>query len=203
MGQQIIGCSGVCLQYKASRPASGGRYSVGQKWCTSCCIYLNVESLRCPCCNKCLRNRRRHALKSTTQRPIPSPLINQQKILNLIIELGGQASAKQIQDLAKANGFHIYCLKKRLDRLVGTYHVSRHKDTFKVIEYPKNTDSQLKAKEREARKAIIVKTRFKQRVLANKYCPKCKTRVSKLDRFRIIFLDGERRNIHSACIAKA
>ena len=34
-----MGCKGICMHYKASRPQSGGRYITGQKRCQTCDIY--------------------------------------------------------------------------------------------------------------------------------------------------------------------
>jgi len=48
-------CNGVCHRYKATKPASRGRYTSGQKRCNSCNVYLNWDSLWCPCCNYRLR----------------------------------------------------------------------------------------------------------------------------------------------------
>ncbi|HZS74071.1 MAG TPA: hypothetical protein VFA69_06160 [Candidatus Nitrosotalea sp.] len=55
-------CKGICVQYRAQKPASGGRYESGQSRCQVCGIYLTEEglgpgknepsgeSLYCKCC---------------------------------------------------------------------------------------------------------------------------------------------------------
>ncbi|PWU79850.1 MAG: hypothetical protein DLM72_15255 [Candidatus Nitrosopolaris wilkensis] len=54
-------CIGICTRYKAIRPATVGglRYSMGQKRCQICEIFLYVEGLYCPCCKYRLRTKPR------------------------------------------------------------------------------------------------------------------------------------------------
>ncbi|MGB7952687.1 MAG: hypothetical protein WCF23_01800 [Candidatus Nitrosopolaris sp.] len=53
IGDKAIGgyCKGICTRYKALRPidADGARYIVGQKRCQICDLFLNQDSLYCPC----------------------------------------------------------------------------------------------------------------------------------------------------------
>ena len=51
-----MGCKGICMHYKASRPQSGGRYITGQKRCQTCEIYITWKDIWCPCCSCRLRN---------------------------------------------------------------------------------------------------------------------------------------------------
>ena len=51
-----MGCKGICMHYKASRPQSGGRYITGQKRCQICEIYITWKDIWCPCCSCRLRN---------------------------------------------------------------------------------------------------------------------------------------------------
>ncbi len=53
-------CKGVCDKYKATRPSGGKRYSIGQKRCTSCSIFIKWEGLWCPCCGCRLRTMPQH-----------------------------------------------------------------------------------------------------------------------------------------------
>lgn len=38
-------CRGICVNYRAQKPASGGRYEIGQARCQVCDIYLNEDGL--------------------------------------------------------------------------------------------------------------------------------------------------------------
>jgi len=37
-------CKGICHRYKASKPNGTGRYTLGQKRCNSCGIFVGVDS---------------------------------------------------------------------------------------------------------------------------------------------------------------
>lgn len=51
-------CKGICTNYKAKK--SGGlRYFVGQKYCTSCSIFIEWNDICCPCCKQKLRSKPR------------------------------------------------------------------------------------------------------------------------------------------------
>lgn len=55
-------CKGVCERWKGEflRPAPhihNQHYALGQKRCQVCCIFLEWDGLRCPCCNAMLRCR--------------------------------------------------------------------------------------------------------------------------------------------------
>lgn len=56
-------CRGICSEYKAKyTPSTGsGRYYNGQKRCQTCDIFIQVEGLRCPCCNQRLRMKPRNS----------------------------------------------------------------------------------------------------------------------------------------------
>ncbi|WP_100183053.1 hypothetical protein [Candidatus Nitrosotenuis aquarius] len=53
-------CKGVCTSFKAESAQNGARYTMGQKRCTYCSIYLQVDSINCPCCGSRLRSKARH-----------------------------------------------------------------------------------------------------------------------------------------------
>ena len=55
-----MACNGICVNYKASKPCTGGRYENGQKRCQTCQIFVNYEGLFCPCCNVQLRRSSRY-----------------------------------------------------------------------------------------------------------------------------------------------
>ena len=57
-------CKGKCLQFKAKKPASGGRYAAGQFRCQTCDIYLTKQGTDgnyCRCCNFRVRSRPRNS----------------------------------------------------------------------------------------------------------------------------------------------
>ena len=53
-------CKGICIRYKATKPAKGGRYSNGQRRCQMCEEFLDWEGLWCPCCGYRLRSHPRN-----------------------------------------------------------------------------------------------------------------------------------------------
>ena len=53
-------CKGICIRYRATKPAKGGRYSNGQRRCQMCEEFLNWEGLWCPCCGYRLRSHPRN-----------------------------------------------------------------------------------------------------------------------------------------------
>ena len=54
-------CKGICVRHKAMKPIGTGRYSIGQKRCQVCEIFLNWNGLWCPCCGYRLRTRPRNS----------------------------------------------------------------------------------------------------------------------------------------------
>jgi len=58
-------CKGKCIQFKAKKPLTGGRYEVGQCRCQTCDIYLTeqgVDGNSCKCCNFRVRRKPRNSL---------------------------------------------------------------------------------------------------------------------------------------------
>ena len=53
-------CKGICLRHKAIRPKTGQRYLIGQKRCQVCQLFINWQSIFCPCCGYRLRSRPRN-----------------------------------------------------------------------------------------------------------------------------------------------
>lgn len=52
-----MACKGICIRYKADRPTKGGkRYSIGQKRCQTCDIFIKGDGFWCPCCGYRLRS---------------------------------------------------------------------------------------------------------------------------------------------------
>ena len=54
-------CKGICVRHKAMKPIGTGRYSMGQKRCQVCEIFLEWDGLWCPCCGYRLRTRPRNS----------------------------------------------------------------------------------------------------------------------------------------------
>ena len=52
-------CNGICIRHKAHKPCCSGRYTIGQKRCQICEIFIKWDGLRCPCCSCRLRLRPR------------------------------------------------------------------------------------------------------------------------------------------------
>ncbi len=52
-------CRGLCIEYKATKPRVGSRYSNGQKRCQLCVKFITWEGSWCPCCGYRLRTRPR------------------------------------------------------------------------------------------------------------------------------------------------
>ena len=55
-------CKGICIRYRATKPAKGGRYSNGQRRCQMCEEFLSWEGLWCPCCGYRLRSHPRNKI---------------------------------------------------------------------------------------------------------------------------------------------
>ena len=53
-------CKGICARYKATTPASRGRYIHGQKRCQICEVFVVFDGLWCPCCGYRLRTKPRN-----------------------------------------------------------------------------------------------------------------------------------------------
>ncbi len=58
-------CKGNCVQFKAKKPVTGGRYEAGQYRCQTCMIYLTengTDGHSCKCCNMRVRSKPRNSL---------------------------------------------------------------------------------------------------------------------------------------------
>lgn len=57
----MCACKGICEKYRAKRaPNSSKRYTLGQRRCNICELFLNwTETLFCPCCGWRLRTKPR------------------------------------------------------------------------------------------------------------------------------------------------
>jgi hypothetical protein len=53
-------CKGICIRHKAQKPVGTGRYSMGQKRCQICELFINWDGLWCPCCGYRLRTKPRN-----------------------------------------------------------------------------------------------------------------------------------------------
>jgi hypothetical protein len=61
-----MACRGICLRYKAQKPAvHAGRYITGQKRCQVCETYIQWNKLWCPCCGYRLRTKPRNSKNKT------------------------------------------------------------------------------------------------------------------------------------------
>jgi len=58
----MVGCKGLCEQYRGYKSNILGRYARGQKRCQMCDIFLNYEGIYCPCCGYKLRSKPRNSL---------------------------------------------------------------------------------------------------------------------------------------------
>ncbi len=57
-------CKGNCIQFKARKPVTGGRYEAGQYRCQTCEIYMTehgVDGHSCKCCNMRVRSKPRNS----------------------------------------------------------------------------------------------------------------------------------------------
>jgi len=53
-------CKGICIRHKAQKPVGSGRYSMGQKRCQICELFIMWDGLWCPCCGYRLRTKPRN-----------------------------------------------------------------------------------------------------------------------------------------------
>ena len=54
-------CQNQCSKHKASKPGQGSRYAAGQKYCSYCCLFVNWDGSRCPCCHYQLKTKSRNS----------------------------------------------------------------------------------------------------------------------------------------------
>jgi hypothetical protein len=57
-------CKAKCIQFKARKPPTGGRYEAGQFRCQTCEVYITehgVEGNSCKCCNMRVRSKPRNS----------------------------------------------------------------------------------------------------------------------------------------------
>ena len=57
-------CKGICYRFAAKKPSDGYRFAAGQRPCSICGIFVDVNLYsvhRCPCCNNKLRLTSRNA----------------------------------------------------------------------------------------------------------------------------------------------
>jgi hypothetical protein len=67
-GMNNMVCKGICIRHKALKPTGAGRYSTGQKRCQICDIFMDWDSLFCPCCGYRLRTKPRNLKYKTKLR---------------------------------------------------------------------------------------------------------------------------------------
>ncbi len=53
-------CNEICKRHRATRPVDGKRYSMGQKCCKTCSVFMKYDGIYCPCCGYRLRTMPRH-----------------------------------------------------------------------------------------------------------------------------------------------
>ena len=91
-------CKGECVQYRATRPKTGDRYSSGQVRCATCDIFITLEGVldgnRCRCCNKRVRMgpRARELKQKIRERPVESLVMGDPWVKN---ERGGEPKPKR------------------------------------------------------------------------------------------------------------
>ena len=61
-GIMVLVCKGICEDYQSKGILMKFKYNKGQKRCTCCGLFLNVEGPRCPCCKTKLRTKPRNSL---------------------------------------------------------------------------------------------------------------------------------------------
>ena len=54
-------CKGICSRHRAIKPTRGQRYTIGQKRCQVCQIFINWQGFYCPCCGYKLRGKPRNS----------------------------------------------------------------------------------------------------------------------------------------------
>jgi len=62
-------CKGSCAQFKSESHSPANKYQMNVKWCSRCSLFMEVDSLRCPCCNSMLRTKSRHKKKTIVKKP--------------------------------------------------------------------------------------------------------------------------------------
>ena len=73
-------CKGICIRHKAQKPVGVGRYSMGQKRCQICEIFIKWDGLWCPCCGYRLRTKPRN-LKYKAKLRARNKVVEEHKIL--------------------------------------------------------------------------------------------------------------------------
>ena len=58
--QVIMACNDQHNQYKATKPFGGMIYGDGQKYCSTCTVFVRWGGVRCPCCNYNLKYSQRN-----------------------------------------------------------------------------------------------------------------------------------------------
>ena len=53
-------CKGICIDFKGDAIPNGSKYNAGQKRCSFCGLFMNVQAIRCPCCSAILRTKSRN-----------------------------------------------------------------------------------------------------------------------------------------------
>jgi hypothetical protein len=73
-------CKGICIRHKAQKPVGLGRYSMGQKRCQICELFIRWDGLWCPCCGYRLRTKPRN-LKYKAKLRARNRVVEEHKIL--------------------------------------------------------------------------------------------------------------------------
>jgi len=51
-----MGCNNICERLTVKKPISTSRYLAGQKYCTVCQVWMQLDDIRCPCCHMRVRS---------------------------------------------------------------------------------------------------------------------------------------------------
>ncbi|MGD8432426.1 MAG: hypothetical protein PVG23_07630 [Nitrosopumilaceae archaeon] len=52
-------CRGLCERLRAPSKPNNSRYSIGQKRCSLCASFFDIDGVMCPCCKTRLRSKAR------------------------------------------------------------------------------------------------------------------------------------------------
>jgi len=63
-------CLGICGRYETTYNRDA--YSRGFKYCASCRLFIQIQTIKCPCCNGFLRTKSHQPNKSKITIKIPS-----------------------------------------------------------------------------------------------------------------------------------